>query len=51
MNDYPAQPPRAEMNDAHRVYPGDGVARVGRDLADAARQWLSLCLVARTLQP
>lgn len=26
MNDYPAQPPRAEITDAHRVYPGDGVA-------------------------
>jgi len=26
MNDYPAEPARAEMNDSHRVYPGDGVA-------------------------
>jgi len=26
MNDYPAEPPRAEITDAHRVYPGDGVA-------------------------
>jgi sugar phosphate isomerase/epimerase len=26
MNDYPEQPPRAEIADAHRVYPGDGVA-------------------------
>ncbi|MDA0836080.1 MAG: sugar phosphate isomerase/epimerase [Planctomycetota bacterium] len=26
MNDYPAAPPREEMTDAHRVYPGDGVA-------------------------
>jgi sugar phosphate isomerase/epimerase len=26
MNDYPADPPRAEITDAHRVYPGDGVA-------------------------
>jgi sugar phosphate isomerase/epimerase len=26
MNDYPAQPARAELTDAHRVYPGDGVA-------------------------
>jgi sugar phosphate isomerase/epimerase len=26
MNDYPAQPPRSEINDAARVYPGDGVA-------------------------
>ena len=26
LNDYPADPPRAEITDAHRVYPGDGVA-------------------------
>ena len=26
MNDYPAEPPRGEVNDSHRVYPGDGVA-------------------------
>jgi sugar phosphate isomerase/epimerase len=26
MNDYPARPPRAEITDADRVYPGDGVA-------------------------
>ncbi len=26
MNDYPADPPRATINDSHRVYPGDGIA-------------------------
>jgi sugar phosphate isomerase/epimerase len=26
VNDYPAQPPAAQITDAHRVYPGDGVA-------------------------
>lgn len=26
VNDYPASPPPAEITDAHRVYPGDGVA-------------------------
>lgn len=26
MNDYPADPPPATLTDAHRVYPGDGVA-------------------------
>jgi sugar phosphate isomerase/epimerase len=26
VNDYPADPPRATITDAHRVYPGDGVA-------------------------
>lgn len=29
VNDYPAAPPRAEINDAARVYPGDGVAPLG----------------------
>lgn len=32
MNDYPAQPPRAEITDAHRVYPGDGVAPLSKIL-------------------
>jgi 2-keto-myo-inositol isomerase len=35
VNDYPAAPPRAEITDAFRVYPGDGVAplkEVFRDL-------------------
>lgn len=26
MNDYPAEPPRETITDAHRVYPGDGLA-------------------------
>lgn len=26
LNDYPATPSRTEMNDSHRVYPGDGIA-------------------------
>jgi sugar phosphate isomerase/epimerase len=26
VNDYPADPPRATITDAHRVFPGDGVA-------------------------
>ena len=29
MNDYPDMPVRAEINDAARVYPGDGVAPIG----------------------
>jgi sugar phosphate isomerase/epimerase len=35
VNDYPAAPPRAQLTDGHRVYPGDGVAplaSVFRDL-------------------
>lgn len=46
INDYPAQPPRAEITDAHRVFPGDGVAPLGtlfRTLRDTGfRGMLSL---------
>ena len=30
MNDYPANPPREELNDSHRVYPGDGAAPMSK---------------------
>lgn len=33
MNDYPAHPPRSEINDSHRVYPGDGIAPIGELLS------------------
>ncbi len=26
MNDYPAEPPRESITDAHRIFPGDGIA-------------------------
>jgi sugar phosphate isomerase/epimerase len=46
INDYPAEPPRAEITDAHRVFPGDGVAPLDvlfRGLRDAGyRGMLSL---------
>jgi sugar phosphate isomerase/epimerase len=34
MNDYPADPPREKITDAHRVYPGDGVAPLVQMLKD-----------------
>jgi sugar phosphate isomerase/epimerase len=34
FNDYPAQPLRAEITDAHRIYPGDGVAPLKALLRD-----------------
>ena len=34
MNDYPADPPRTSITDAHRVYPGDGVAPLKAILRD-----------------
>ena len=32
VNDYPAMPERGEMNDSHRVYPGDGIAPMSQIL-------------------
>jgi sugar phosphate isomerase/epimerase len=37
MNDYPAQPPRGQITDAHRVYPGDGIAPLRTLLRDLRR--------------
>ena len=37
MNDYPADPPREKITDAHRVYPGDGVAPLVEVLRDLRR--------------
>jgi len=34
VNDYPAQPPRADITDAHRVHCGDGVAPLPQILRD-----------------
>jgi sugar phosphate isomerase/epimerase len=51
MNDYPDSPPRAEISDAHRVYPGDGVApfkQILRNLRDVGfHGFLSLELFNR----
>lgn len=51
LNDYPAEPPRAEITDAARVYPGDGVAplkSIFRTLRDNGfRGYLSLELFNR----
>jgi 2-keto-myo-inositol isomerase len=34
VNDYPADPPREQMNDSHRIFPGDGVAPMSQILRD-----------------
>jgi sugar phosphate isomerase/epimerase len=38
VNDYPAEPPRAVITDAARVYPGDGVAPLKQILRDLRAQ-------------
>jgi sugar phosphate isomerase/epimerase len=37
MNDYPAVPPRTEIRDKHRVYPGDGVAPLKEMIRDLVK--------------
>ncbi len=37
LNDYPAAPPPAQITDAHRVYPGEGVAPITTMLAGLLR--------------
>jgi 2-keto-myo-inositol isomerase len=37
MNDYPADPPRAAITDAHRIYPGEGIAPLKVFLRDLRR--------------
>jgi 2-keto-myo-inositol isomerase len=53
FNDYPADPPRAKVTDADRVYPGDGVAPLRALLGDLSaggfRVTLSLELFNRKL--
>ncbi len=44
MNDYPASPPRAELNDSDRVYPGDGVAPLDTILQSIAGNGRSVAL-------
>jgi sugar phosphate isomerase/epimerase len=53
FNDYPADPPRESISDAHRIYPGDGIAPLKSILSDLAScgfdGWLSLELFNREL--
>ena len=37
INDYPSAPPPADITDAHRVYPGDGVAPLEKILPVLAK--------------
>ena len=52
MNDYPASPAREQMDDSHRVYPGDGIAPLSQILGDlqqaGGRKILSLELFNRS---
>ena len=51
FNDYPATPPRAEINDAERIFPGDGIAPLFANPANTAQHRLPRGTIARGLQP
>jgi sugar phosphate isomerase/epimerase len=51
MNDYPAEPPRAQMNDSHRVYPGDGVAPLSQIIQLLAANGRSITLSLELFNP
>ena len=50
MNDYPAAPAREEMTDAHRIYPGDGVAPMDSDSSRPVCHRLPRSAIAGTVQ-
>jgi len=51
MNDYPASPSREEMNDSHRVYPGDGIAPLNSILQSIAGNGRSVTLSLELFNP
>jgi len=51
MNDYPASPPRAELNDSDRVYPGDGVAPLNDILHSIAGNGRNVALSLELFNP
>lgn len=44
LNDYPAEPPRTEIQDQDRLYPGDGIAPIPSILRDLAASGTSTIL-------
>lgn len=48
MNDYPANPPQDKINDADRVYPGDGIAPLG-DILRTLNRTGSSCVLSLEL--
>ncbi|MFM7037887.1 MAG: sugar phosphate isomerase/epimerase family protein [Planctomycetaceae bacterium] len=51
MNDYPAEPPRAQINDSHRVYPGDGIAPLNQIIQMLAGNGRSITLSLELFNP
>ncbi|MBL8811495.1 MAG: sugar phosphate isomerase/epimerase [Planctomycetaceae bacterium] len=51
INDYPAAPPREQMNDSHRVYPGDGIAPMTQILKSLGGKGRSITLSLELFNP
>lgn len=51
FNDYPASPPREEMKDADRVYPGDGVAPLDAIFGELMQRGFSGALSLELFNP
>ena len=51
INDYPAAPPREQMNDSHRVYPGDGIAPMTQILKSLGGRGRSVTLSLELFNP
>ncbi len=51
MNDYPSSPPRETITDAHRVYPGDGVAPMDTILRDLSAMGPGIVLSVELFNP
>lgn len=51
INDYPAAPPRDQMNDSHRVYPGDGIAPMTQILKSLGGKGRSITLSLELFNP
>jgi sugar phosphate isomerase/epimerase len=49
INDYPADPPRAQINDEHRVFPGDGIAPLDDIVRHLASRGASECVLSLEL--
>lgn len=49
VNDYPAQPPRGEIADEHRLFPGDGVAPLDAILRTLAARGAAPCVLSLEL--
>ncbi|MBK7403855.1 MAG: sugar phosphate isomerase/epimerase [Phycisphaerales bacterium] len=51
FNDAPASPPKAELKDEHRVFPGDGILPLGRCIRDLVEIGYAGCISLELYNP